>query len=55
MYHNRETKYEQSIKTGKLLNRDLAKVLLANGKPELRERKGQLQTITEGREPREGT
>ena len=31
VYHNRETKDEKKIKTGKILNRDLAKVLLANG------------------------
>ena len=31
VYHNRETKDERKIKTGKILNRDLAKVLLASG------------------------
>ena len=31
VYHNRETKDEKKIKTGKILNRDLSKVLLANG------------------------
>lgn len=30
MYHNKESKDEKKIKAGKILNRDLAKVLMAN-------------------------
>lgn len=53
VYHNKKTK-DEKIKTEKLLNRDLAKVLLANGNLDQRERKHQLWNIAEGREPREG-
>jgi hypothetical protein len=34
VYHSRETKDEKKIKTEKLINRDLAKVLLANSNPD---------------------
>lgn len=54
VYHNRGTKDEKKIKTGKILNRDLATVLLANGSPDQRERKHQLGNIVEGRDPGEG-
>jgi hypothetical protein len=37
VYHNSETKDEKS-KTGKIVNRDLAKVLLANSNLDQRER-----------------
>ena len=50
VYHSRETKDEKKIKTGKILNRDLAKVLLVNGNPGQRERRYQLQDIEEGKE-----
>ena len=49
MYHNRETKDEKKIKTGKILNKDLAKVLLAHGNPEQTERKQQLWNMAEER------
>lgn len=51
MYHNRETKDEKKIKTGMILNRDLAKILLANNIPDQRERKCQLQSMVEGKGP----
>lgn len=54
MFHNREAKEEKKIKTGKMLNRDLTKVLLANDNPDQTKRKHQLQNITEVREPRKG-
>ena len=34
VYHSRETKDEKKIKTEKLINRDLAKVLLVDGNPD---------------------
>ena len=52
LYHNRETKDEKNINTEKLLNRYLAKVLLANSKPDQRERKYQLWSIAEGKKPK---
>lgn len=45
VYHSKETKDEKKIKTGKILNRDLAKVLMANNVPDLTVRKHQLQCI----------
>ena len=53
--HNRETKEKKKIQAGKIVNRDLAKVLLANGNLDQRERerRRQLQNIAEGREPKE--
>lgn len=53
-YRNRHIKDEKKIKTGKILNRDLARVLLGNGNPDQRERKHQVWNIAEVREPREG-
>lgn len=53
MYHNRETK-DEKIKTGKIWNRDLAKILLANNIEDQRERKGQLQSMAKGIEPTGG-
>lgn len=38
VYHNRETKDEKKIKTQKILNGDLAKVLLDNSNLDQRER-----------------
>lgn len=54
MYHNRETKDEKKIKTGKILNRDLAKILLANNILDQRERKCQFQSMAEGKGPTGG-
>ena len=42
VYHKRETKYEKKIKTGKMLSRNIAKILLAHGNSDEKERRCQL-------------
>lgn len=54
VYHNKESKDEKKIKAGKILNKDLAKVLMANNTLDLRGRKHQLWCIAEGKEHKGG-
>lgn len=53
-YNNRESLEEKQIKTGKTLNRDLARVILANNASDPGERKCQLQWIVRGKETKGG-
>ena len=53
VYHNRKTKDEEKANAGKMLSRDIAKILLALGNSDQKETRHQLQNIAEGREPKE--